>query len=137
MVHVGGIALAVLDVDVVGGKVDLRELEVLRRRIGGVGDQSARIGLVGEVTQLVQEPFDFRRAVPPNDRGRYLVPDDNPKQCWVAAERSDATSDRVLDLQPGRATIEERDVLCPGYASHDPQPVLGSAVEQPAWRRAV
>ena len=55
----------------------------------------------------------------------------------MSGARGDAGADAFLDGSRSPALLEKIDVLLPGYADHQAQPVFRSRVEQPRRRKRV
>ncbi len=103
--------LGVMEIDVEGGEVEKRKIEVLRRGIVGVGDQALRIDLLDDVAQLGQEPLDLSSAVPTDDIGRDFVADAVGEQGGVPAAALGGFTHGQTGFALRPFAVEEAEVL--------------------------
>src|SRR5207244_3273991 len=99
--------LRIMQIDIKGGKVQEGEIQILGRRIVRVGQKCIGIYLPGDIGQFPQEPLDTCSAVPPDNIGRYLVPDAERKERRMVAQASRCRANMLSRLPLRLDVVQE------------------------------
>jgi hypothetical protein len=127
----------VVQVDVEGREVQERQVEVLGRRIVGVGDQAIGIDLLADVGQFPEEALDPPAPVPAHDVGRDLVGDAVGEDATVPAAAPGGPPHGLPRLRLRGRAFQETEVFGPGHIDQHLEAVFAGALEQPVGGHVV
>ena len=116
--EIGVEPVALLEKDVETHKVEEGQLEIFRRRVVDVGDESLGVLGLGRAVQSLEEGLNAPAAVPTHDRRRDLVSDRVTENRGVADARPHALAHPLLDRACTAGVVEEGDVLLPRHSDH-------------------
>src|SRR6266849_4240064 len=121
---------ALVQVDVEGENVNEREFQVFGGGEIGVGDKALGVLLLSDVIELPQKGFHFSRAMPPNDRGRDLLPHAVHQDGRVAPAGCHAFFNLAQHLFSDARLLQETDVLHPWHECDDSEVILLGLIQE-------
>ena len=124
-------------IHVEGEKIQKRQLQIFRRGIIHIRHQGLPILRLCPLIEPFQKPFQLAPAVPPHDRGRYLVADRVTQQRRVARQRPHLAAHHLIDRSGAFAIIQKRHRTLHRQPRHDAQSLPLRRVQHPTRRRRV
>jgi hypothetical protein len=129
--------VTLVKVDVEREDIHKAELEVLRGRKVGVGDQVIRILLSSYVTELGKKGLDVPGAMKAHDRRRDLFPHAIHQHGGMTLTSCNAIADIPVYLLAVAPSLQEADVVHPWSRDDRLHPTRVKLVQQPAGRYGV
>src|SRR5207237_4573950 len=122
----------VFKVNVETADIDEGKLEILRRGVIDVGDQTPRIRLLRGPVKTLEIALDATMPVPPHDVRGNFISDGITEHCRMFGTLVDAVADSPSDPACPATLIEECEMLLPREPYHYEQAVTMHDVGQPA-----
>ena len=129
-------AVSLLEVDVEREQVEKRQIQVLRRRVVDVGDETAGILVLHGFVEALEVALDRSPAKPAGERRLDLVAERVAQDRRVAGDGHDLVAHDPLEIGSILAISEISRVLLSRKADHDLEAVVLRQIEQrPRWHR--
>ena len=124
------VALA-MEINIVAVEIDLARQQVFGRRKIRVGRERARVVLLDDADEPVEEFLHARRAVPAHEVGRNFIVDEKAEHGRVTGVGDGGLGHVALDRPHGLTIVEEEDALVPRNGDHDADALGQCQIEEP------
>ena len=113
--------LLAVEIHVERRHIEKRQIEVFRRRVVDVCEQTVWRAGFGFSVDVTEKPLDTVSSLPSHDRGRDLIAKRDERDTRMRFQHAHLRNDIAPDAGAELLVIQERDVLGPGNADHETQ----------------